>query len=317
MKIMFRNSILVLVFTVTCLSCRHKDLYMEEAMSSNLEVVFDWRDAPTAKPSSMAMYLYENDGSAPLRYIFDNANGGEIKAPFGVRHSICMNADNTEWAVLAKHENIESIEIHTIDSDILSSRSEDGTPRPDGTELERVAKTPQMLWGSRLNNISIIPHSGKQTITLYPHEAVCYYTVDIYDVENLEGLSTTQVDATLSSMAEGYNFGADSPTENQVTMPFSLSKGSSNDSLHGEFLTFGESGSFSGKHYLTVYMILTNGSKWWHSFDVTDQISKCVDPKHVHIIVRGLSLPEPPQQGGTSITPDVNEWQEINIGLQM
>ncbi|MDE6270391.1 MAG: DUF5119 domain-containing protein [Muribaculaceae bacterium] len=300
-------------------SCRHKDLYMDEPMSTGLQVVFDWRDAPEANPASMAMYLYENDGNKPLRYIFDNPHGGEIKAPFGIRHAICMNADNSDWAALRNHENIETFEIYTQDIEDLGARSLPlkGIPRAEGTESERLASAPHMLWGSRTNNISINPHTGTQTITLYPHEAICYYTVDVLDVDNLDGLSGTTVDATLSGLAEAYNFGADAPSGQQATMPFVLHSGSDGSSLHGEYLTFGETPGYSGKHFLTVYMVLADGSKWWHAFDVTDQVSDAPDPKHVHIVVRGLPLPEPPSGSGTSLTPDVNEWQAVNVDLHM
>ncbi len=300
-------------------SCRHKYLYMEEPMSSALEVVFDWREAPEADPASMAMYLYDNDGTSPIRYIFDNRKGGEIKAPFGTRHAICINADNTSWARLRKSENISSLEISTPDADDFSARSASTSslPRAEGTENERLATTPYMLWGSRMNNIAIVPHTGTDTITLYPHEAVCHYMVDIYDVDNLDGVQSGSVDATLSGMAEGYCFGNDKGTDTPVTMVTSLKANASEDNLHGEFLTFGECATTTAQHYLTVYMILKDGSKWWHSFDVTDQVTDAPDPHHVHIIVRGLPLPEPPSGEGTSLRPDVNEWQPVNIGLQM
>lgn len=301
-------------------SCRHKDLYMDEAMSSRLEVVFDWRNAPEATPSSMAMYLYDNDGHMPLRYIFDNRYGGEIKAPLGTHHAICVNADNTDWALMRKHENIETFEIYTSDATYTPSQSLEtaGLPRSKGTEDERMAQTPGMLWGCRQNDISIAPHEGTQTITLYPAEAICYYTVDIYDVDNLEGVMSSTVDATLSGMAEGYGFGAESATDTPVTMTFKLvSTAKTSDSLHGEFLTFGECPSRTDKHYLTVYMVLADGSKWWQSYDVTDQVSQAPDPKHVHIVIQGLHLPEPPADGATQISANVNEWQSVEINMSM
>ena len=300
-------------------SCRHKDLYMEEDMTSRLQVVFDWRDAPDATPASMAMYLYENEGGNPMRFIFSNSTGGEIKAPFGTHHAICMNADINDWARMRNSENIETLEISTLDSESLPVqriRSET-VPRAEGTENERMATTPHMLWGSRLNNISIVPHEGTQTITLYPHECICYYTVDILDVTNLEGVESSAVDGSLSGMAEAYNHGADSPTDIPVTMTFTLIGDAAKKSLHGEFLTFGECSLTAQKHYLTAYMVLSDGSRWYKTFDVTDQVSKADDPRHVHIIVSGLELPQPPSEGSQSLTTDVNEWQSVNIGIQM
>lgn len=300
-------------------SCRHKDLYMEEEMTSQLQVVFDWSNSPDANPESMAMYMYEEDGYSPMRFIFANKNGGLIKSPFGTHHAICMNADNTDWARMRNHENIETIEIYTQDAGEIGSRADNSStvPRPEGTENERIAATPGMMWGSRSNNIDIIPHDGMQTITMYPQECVCHYIVDVYDVTNLEDVESSAVDATLSGMAEGYSHGQQSATDNTVSFKFDLTGNAKEGSLHGEFLTFGECPNTTTKHYLTLYMVLTDGSKWYHSFDVTDQVTKAPDPTHVHIIVRGLDLPEPPKEGNSDMKTDVNEWQAVNIGLKM
>lgn len=316
----FFKTILSLLFAVLLFtSCRHKDLYMEEDMSSQLQVVFDWRNAPDANPESMAMYLYEEDGHSPMRFIFSNKTGGLIKAPFGMHHAICMNADNTDWVRIRNQENIETYEIYTQDASEIGSRADDAStlPRPAGTENERIAATPQMLWGSRTNNISIIPHDGMQTITMYPVENVCHYIVDVYDVKNLQDIESSAVDATLSGMAEGYNHGQQSPTDNTVSFKVELQGNAAEDNLHGEFLTFGECPTTVAKHYLTLYMVLTDGSKWYHSFDVTDQVTQAADPTHVHIIVWGLDLPEPPKAGNSDMRTDVNEWQSVNVDLKM
>ncbi|MDE6562460.1 MAG: DUF5119 domain-containing protein [Muribaculaceae bacterium] len=311
--------IMISLATLSLASCRHKDLYMEDEMTSQLQVVFDWRNAPEANPESMALYMYEEDGHNPMRFIFSGKDGGLIKAPFGTRHAICINADNTDWARMRYHESIETLEIYTMDAEEIGSRADDATtiPRPEGTERERIAATPQMMWGSRSNNISIVPHDGMQTITMYPQEAVCHYMVDVYDVENLDEVESSAVDATLSGMAEGYCHGQQSATDNTVSMKFDLTGHAEEKNLHGEFLTFGECPTTVAKHYLTLYMVLTDGSKWYHSFDVTDQVSKAPDPTHVHIIVRGLDLPEPPKEGNAELKTDVNEWQAVNIGLKM
>ena len=311
--------LIMLVATLSISSCRHKDLYMESEMSSELQVVFDWRNAPEANPESMALYLYEDDGLNPMRFIFSNKTGGLIKSPFGNHHAICLNADNTDWACMRNNESVETLEIYTQDAEEIGTRADNSStiPRPEGTENERIAATPGMLWGSRSNNIAITPHSGMQTITLYPEEVVFHYIVDVYDVNNLEGIESSAVDATLSGMAEGYCHGQNSSTDITASFKFNLKGNAAEENLHGEFLTFGECPTNSAKHYLTLYMVLTDGSKWYHSFDVTDQVTNAPDPKHVHIIVRGINLPEPPKEGDSQLKTDVNEWQAVNIGLQM
>ncbi len=313
------KTLLALTALTGLASCRHKDLYMEEDMTSRLEVKFDWRDAPEANPNSMALYMYESDGNSPLRFIFSNKTGGEIKVPFGTRHAICLNADINSWGIVRNRENIEMYEVYTPDADALSAQSlrSEGIPRAEGTENERLAATPGMLWGTRTNDIKVVPHEGTQTITMYPHECVCHYMVDVYDVDNLEGVEKTAIDGTLSGMAEAYNHGMQSGNETPATMAFTMTGDPASKSLHGEFLTFGECPTNKVNHYLMVYTVLNDGSRWYRKFDVTDQVSQAPDPTHVHIIVRGLDLPKTVDPGHTTLTPDVNEWQSVNIGLSM
>ena len=302
-------------------SCHHKEfLYLEPDLMSRLYVRFDWSKAPQASPSSMGVYLYDEDGTTPLRFIFDNKDGGEIKAPAGVRHALFMNADNTSWISMRHGESVETMELYTQDAHVLAAQGLASAALPPGRDeaSQRMAATPGMLWGGRSNNHVIRPDLADQTITLYPEELICYYTVDILDVDNLEGLKSSSIDATISGMADGYSLGAVAPTDSMVTMPFVLTANDDEKSLHGDFLTFGECPDRDEAHTLTVYTILADGSRWCYTFDVTGQVSNAPDPRHVHIVVSGLPLPEPPAPGsGTTLSPDVNEWQVVHITLPM
>ncbi len=296
-------------------SCEHKDLYFESAGSVN--VVFDWRNAPDGNPASMVAQFFPEEGTPSLRYIFQGNQGGSISLPIGEFSGICVNGDDNDWVKLRYVNDVDNYETYTIDAlDTeaygLSSRS---LPRAEGTEGERMAVAPGMLWTNRQDNIKHYA-DGTETITFYPEEAVCHYTVDISDVENLEYVNRAQIDGTISGMAEGFNHGAKRPTDNHVTMPFVLTGNARNKTLHSEFLTFGESPSDPGRHILSVYMFLTDGSKWYYNFDVTDQVHDAPDPRHVHIVLSGLSVPHPiTDEGG--FRPNVNDWQTEDIEMKM
>lgn len=307
-------------------SCRHKELFLVEEPATSMtriRVVFDWRNAPDAGPESMAMYLYDESGRNPLRYIFDNCNGGEIRAPFGVHSAICVNADNTDWARLFNNEYNQTFEIRTPDASERAAQGfpTESMPRANGTETERLASTPGMLYGAPDSDILLADHGGTDTIRLYPQELVCHYMVDIYDVDNLDRVKSVTLDGSLSGMAEGINISRGTGTDNPATLTCTLKAIPAHSQLHGEFLTFGECETVNNDHYLTVYSVLTDGEKWSHTFNVTDQISKAPDPRHVHIVIHGLSLPEPPQPGpddeSTGMTVNVNGWNTVNINLRM
>lgn len=301
-------------------SCNHKELYLAGDCQNDVEVRFDWSNAPDADPESMAAYFFDYGTSDPLRFIFDNKEGGMIRLPVASYCALAMNSDDGDWARMRGTEGCDDFETYTQDSDNLSAYglATRGIPRAAGTEHERVAKTPGMLWSDRQDNINIEftatsdPH---KVITFYPREAVCHYTVDISDVGNLEHIDGSEIDGTLSGMAEGYLHGRNCGSEGHVTMPFLLTADKPAGTLHGEFLTFGESARDTGAHILTIYLYLTDGSKWYYTFDVTAQVHDAPDPRHVHILLSGLPLPNPITAGG-GIVPVVDEWQTEDIELQ-
>lgn len=299
-------------------SCNHKDLDIEPRMRGKLNVVFDWRNAPDANPSSMALYLYDFNGGEPLRFIFQNNYGGTIRVPFSSYDAICLNADLTDWAVISRSKNIDEYEVLTPDAEILeaSGFATHKIPRAESAENERFASTPGMLWGYRLNNVVPPNDENDKTVIMYPDEKVCHYTIDVYDSGDVSRFSSGGIDATLSGMSEGYLIGKDCCHQSKVTHPFLMKPVISDNCLHAEILTFGESASHP-THILSIYLVRNDGKKWNCNIDVTDQVRDAKDPHHVHIIVRGIDLPEPSTGGGMSVVPDVDDWESVNITLKM
>lgn len=298
-------------------SCEHKDLVFDDRQG-DVRVVFDWRNAPDAAPASMAAYFYDESDGGSMRFIFPNQDGGIITIPTGNYTGLGMNSDDNDWARMRNTDDADEFETYTDDALNLEAYglSTRALPRAEGTEQERMAQTPGMLWADRRDNIKLTYSEEEQVITFYPQEAVCHYTVDIKDITNLQYIDRSEIDGTISGMAEGYIHGINKPADEHVTMPFTLSSDSQANTLHGEFLTFGESASDPGKHILTIYLYLTDGSKWYYTFDVTSQVHSAPDPHHVHIVLSGLPLPKPIMAGG-GIQPDVNDWQTEEIELKM
>lgn len=300
-------------------SCDHKDLGLEEATKGRLKVEFDWQKAPEADPTSMAVYFYDPTGGNPLRYIFQNKTGGYIRIPTGIYDGVSMNADLTDWAVVSGTDRIGEIEVSTTDAPALAVTgfSTPNLPRHEAAQTERFANTPGMLWAHRLDNIETPKDDQDKTMTFYPEEKICHYTIDVYDSGNVSLFPEGGIDATLSGMSEGYLTGSDSPHETKVTHPVVLRPDTENNSLHAEFLTFGEPPS-KPSHYVTIYIVKNDGKKWSCNVDVTKQVREASDPHHVHIVLRGLDLPQPlTGGGGMDLDPDVEEWETVNITLHM
>lgn len=298
--------------------CHHKDLLFPEDSRVSVNVVFDWVNAPDANPESMALMMYDTDGSHPLRYIFNNHTGGPVDIPLSSYTGLCINGDINDWAQLRNTDNVETFELFTSDAEVLESYglSTLTLPRARDNDNERIAKTPHLVWSDRQGNIDLTNLHSDKTITFYPEEDVCHYTVDIYDVDNISSIRGTSLDATISGMAEGYLHGKRIATTNHVTMPFVLSSDPDAGQLHGEFLTFGECPGMNIDHIMSVYVFLTDGTRVYYNFDVTRQVADAPDPHHVHIIIHGLPLPNP-FTGDSGLHPEVNEWEAVYVGLKM
>ena len=64
-------------------------------------------------------------------------------------------------------------------------------------------------------------------------------------------------------------------------------------------------------HQLTIYAILADGSRFYKTFDVTDQVHGATDPCNVEIVIDGLELPKPIEGGG--FNPDVGDWMDGDV----
>ena len=299
-------------------SCEHKDLCYDHSDAVDVEVVFDWCNAPDASPESMSLYLFPAGGEA-LRYEFTDCRGGTIRVPVGSYEALCLNSD-TENVTYRNAECRETFEVTTRTADLLSGLSvlgvlSDGVPRVDGTESERVILPPDMLWSDYAESVELKPTAGTPTVTLSPEMSICRYTVEIRNAANLKYVSG--ISGSLSSMAESLypGVGCDATCKTGATIPFDAAVSADKSTVTGELFAFG-CPSARKTHTLTVYAVLSDESKWYYTYDVTDQIHSAPDRRDVHIVLDGLPLPKPIVNGG-GFQPDVDDWQSVNVDIEM
>lgn len=307
--------IIIALMAMATFGCRHKGFEDDERTLMRINVVFDWREAPDAHPQSMALYLYPDGGGRPLRYVFQNCTGGEISVPVGSYKALCMNNDNTDWAELRNTDAIETFEIHTppvAGISLTDLRSADTTEQQDTA----LVQTPDLLWSDAGERFSLSPADTEKTLTMYPAESGCHYTIDIYDIDNPASVADRNLFATFSGLADGYDPGTHHPSANNVTMPLSMTISDDGTQIHGEFLNFGQCPDIRYTNELRVHVFLADGSAWAYSFDVTDQAHSAPDPRHVHIVLRGLPVPKPIDLAG-GLRPVVEEWLTEHIDLNM
>ncbi|MFR3332340.1 MAG: DUF5119 domain-containing protein [Odoribacter splanchnicus] len=299
------------------LSCEHKELCRDHLHVVNARVVFDWREAPDANPASMSLYLFPAGGGEVLRYDFTDRDGGIIRVTDGVYGVLCLNSD-TENIRYRNTGQRETFRVVTGEATLTSGfafpvAETGGMPRTGGMEDEPVMLPPDMIWGDYMARVELYQRP-MQTITLYPKVVVCRYTVEIRNAENLKYVSG--ISGVLSGLAGGLFAGKAETTDERVTIPFDGVISGDKTVVTGELLTFGQCHLKRGAHHLTVCAVLSDGSVWKHTYDVTDQVHTAPDPRNVHILVDGLPVPKPIANGG-GFRPNVNEWETEEENIEM
>lgn len=304
--------------------CTHKDLNdnAPTTIADNVEIIFDWSKAPDTKASSMVLYLYP-DSRDMMNYWFTNRDGGIIRSYAGKHTAICHSNDDPYGHHLRNTDSHGEFEIYTEGTSVLIGQgiSARGIPRAEGTEDEPLRVTPpSMIYGAMDTEINLRVSALPQSITFYPEELACRYSVKFVDVENLKN-ADLRIDATLSSLAGGYYPGRMSPTSEAVSHTITLTPNDDLTSLSAEFFTFGTPAGEDLPHKLCVYIALKDRSGSYYTFDVTDQINNAPDPRNVSIKIHGLKLPElpddppSPPEGGVSI--EIDSWEAFYFDVKV
>lgn len=320
----FKTSALLLggMFMLTE-GCTQKDLNDDAptTIAEKVEVVFDWSKAPDTQVSSMNLYLYPEEHDV-MNYWFNNRNGGLITSYAGKHTAVCHSNDDPYVHYLRNQHSHNEIEIYTDNTSVLLGQgiSTTSIPRAEGTEDEPLRVTPTMIYGAQNSEIELKVSSHQQTVTFYPEELVCHYSVEFVDVENLQN-ADTRIDATISSLAGGYYPGRMSATSEAVSHTFTLTADDELKTLSSEFLTFGLPAGPERPHKISLYIALKNRTGNFYTFDVTDQVNNAPDPRNVSIKLYGLKLPElpdepvTPPEGGVSI--EIDSWETYYFDIQV
>ena len=307
MKTFYGLIFIIIICLLT--ACEHKELCFVHTHTAELQVIFDWKYAPKAHPASMRLYLFPETGKEPLIYEFGNRTGGKITVPAGRYRALCMNND-TEFIIIRNTDHYESIEAYLADG--VFPRP---VPRAGSTGEQRVKSTPDMLWSDHIEEVEVIASAEGQTLTLYPKAIVRHYTVEIRNVENLKYLTEGELFGSLTDMSDGFMLGTNQPAEELATLPFEMTS-DGKSTVNADFYTFGYPATSTNTQYLTVYAILNDGKKYSFTYDVTEKIHNAPDPANVHILLDGLPLPKPIDNGG-GFNPDVDEWSTVEISISM
>lgn len=345
---MRRQLFYLVALTLLFSACEHKELCYQHPHTVALKVEFDWSYAPYAELNQavegMCLWFYPVDEEGrqtgnPQRFDLSGMKGGTIEITVG-RYEVLYYNNDYETVQFRNTDRFWRKECFTRDGSLFEpiyGNTYRDAPRAEGTEGERVTITPEMMWGDHAMNVDIREtelsywfvrdgETERTTIdrdelrlTLMPHEQVCYYTYEIRNVENLDAV--TQMCASLSGMSGSVFCAAEQVSQEYVTVPFNAAA-DDETTITGDFCTFGhydpetdvareETGrAQTAPHKLTLYAWMKDGSKYYYTFDVTDQVDEAHNKRRVHIIIDGLTLPEP--MTGDDMEVAVDDWIVVN-----
>ena len=328
---------IALLFCLLILSsCRHKEFCTIHPHGVSVKVEFDWIGAPEADPAGMCVFFYPVDGGEPRRYDFKGMTGGEINITVGRYMVLCYNND-TEAVLFRNKDEFCCHEAYTREGNIFESIYGTGyaPPQQRGPEDERVVISPDMMWGSIATEVEISDDgisyictstkgetkafSNKEyVITLYPTEMTCIYTYEIRNVKNLK--HATQMCATISGMAGAINLSTQELDTESITLPLE-STFDRVSTITGQFITFGHNEQNPDPHRMNLYVWMDDGQKLLYGtegdrFDVTDQVHNAPNKRRVHLIIDGLDLPQP-IENGHGFNPSVDDWDVVEGDIMM
>ena len=231
--------------------------------------------------------------------------------------------NDTETILYGSTGSLETLYAYTRQSSIEEGTqlTRTGMPRAAGTEQERVILEPDSLWANASEPFTLANTRDTTTVLIAPGERVRHAEIIIHNVPNLQ--YTGQFGGALSGLAPGVVMHSGELLDGCVTQAFPCSV-IDETTLLMRFRIFGhcprQDEGLSNRHLLTVYAILADGSKWYYTLDVTDQMhdkEKNPDIYHIYVdIGNGLPVPKP-IVNGSGFQPTIDGWQGVEINVDM
>jgi hypothetical protein len=121
-------------------------------------------------------------------------------------------------------------------------------------------------------------------------------------------------------MSGGINLSTQRLFSESITLPLESSFDKIS-TIKGSFITFGHHEENPDPHRMLLYVWMDDGQKLLYGsdidrFDVTDQIHNAPDKRRVHIVIEGLDLPQP-IENGHGFNPSVDDWDVVEGDIMM
>ncbi len=287
----------IMIAAVFMPGCEHNELCYDHTHVTELNVEFDWSQAPDADPSTMVVHFFRPDGSLYRRVEFTQRTGGKVRLEAG-EYRILFHNGNME-TVYELGNSHSDYALSGVSRSILEPMGREGdAPRPPESADQLIFSAPDQVWAGSHSAIEILPGVAGQTVKLTPVEATMEYTVEITGVENLR--DDIDVSAAITGMSPLYWLAEGCHGGEAATLPISVERVGDN-TLVAHFRTFGHCPQTELAHTFSVY----TSNKFFVNYDITEKMHNAPDPRHVVIEIHGLRLPD------AGMGTEISGWENV------
>ena len=304
-----------LLLSAALSSCQKELVYPKPPVNYGLNIRFEWNDSIPPAPDEMAVVAFSGE-SQPVRYPLPGYLGGEIDMVPDTYSLIAYNNDTDNGM---RGVTWDGFEVYTVGADLRTMfqvfASTRNIPKAKDTDEQDTVWEPERIWTSALDSVAVDETSLGRPVTMPMRDATMVYSFIIYEVDNLSFIKSLV--GSISGMSVSMYPSTHRPSNTQVIIAFPMDK-TGDASIRGSLRTFGhcpnyEDGSFAS-HMLVIYAELNTGEKYYYTYDVTEQMHK--QPHGGVIELSRLPIPKP-ITNGSGIQPDVDEWSEVHIDIDM
>lgn len=307
--------ILLLLLSLLCVQCRHKELCYSKAVE--VEVRFDWSRVQDPHVAGMTTYFYPIDnGSSPVRRDFKEPAGGTISLREG-RYRVA--AFNNSSAILQHRgeERYETLESFTRNSNRLTGALLAQGP-PSWDEGKTFRLQPEPFYAGRVTETRITPQADgtpRQVITIVMEPRYREVRIRLTNVQGLQGVHG--ISASMGGAVPGYLIGIDKWAKGSIHHPVVMKW--DGHEVSGDLIVYGLiPKADGGRQELTLYIVMTDGKGYTYDFDVTDQVERQKGDPVVYVTLdEELKLPRTDESAHGGLDVTVESWERVYVTIDM
>lgn len=310
-----KKIIITMITALTVLSsCKDYD-HVEWHEETAVNVRFEWDRANPEGVEKMSLYVFSETGS-PYAYDFGNITGGKLPLAPGMYKTTALNINNDVIDVVT--DKYETSYITTNSTSLLALMNYSGMaapPVPSGEVPQSVRMQPYALYADTCSTL----RGDDENLVMHPMSMVDTINVRINNINNLDRVEA--ITAAISGLSAGLSISTLTPIEDLCIMPFDMTIAGEGTAV-GRLLVFRrpkkeESGEPepATENMMNVYAIMDDGSKYYYSFDVTDELND-IDEETSEVQINIPSLPLPKPTGG-GFQPALGNWEEIKEDIEL